>query len=236
MKVAVITFPGSNCDADARYASALAGFTVDRVWHKDQSLPTGTDLVILPGGFSYGDYLRTGAIARFSPIMTSVIQHANNGGLVLGICNGFQILCEAGLLPGALVRNSGLTFVCKDVFLSTENTSTPFTCSLSKGAVLRIPVAHGEGRYIADPETINALEAEHRIVFRYCDADGSVHQDANPNGSIHNIAGVVNAAGNVLGMMPHPERYADAILGCDHGMQIFRSLAQSGMAMLTANN
>ncbi len=226
MKAAVVTFPGSNCDADARHACALAGIDVAAAWHKDEALPADTDLVILPGGFSYGDYLRTGAIARFSPIMADVVRFANNGGLVLGICNGFQILCESGLLPGALVRNSGLSFVCKDVYLRTESTSTPFTSTLEKGALLRIPIAHGEGRFVADANTIDELEAQGRVAFRYCNADGSVNADANPNGSANNIAGIVNAGGNVLGMMPHPERYAEALLGCADGMNVFASLVQ----------
>lgn len=230
MKAVVVTFPGSNCDADARHACSLAGMEVVAAWHKDEALPTDTDLVILPGGFSYGDYLRTGAIARFSPIMADVIRFANDGGLVLGICNGFQILCESGLLPGALVRNAGLSFVCKDVFLRTENTTTPFTATLAHHHVLRIPIAHGEGRYVADEATIADLEANNRVVFRYSTADGQIDPSANPNGSTNNIAGIVNAGGNVLGMMPHPERYSEALLGCADGMTMFASLMQQHAA------
>lgn len=217
MKVGVVTFPGSNCDADARYAAQLAGGTVVSLWHKDTSIPADLDLVILPGGFSYGDYLRTGAIARFSPIMAEVVNFAAAGGLVIGICNGFQILCEAGLLPGALTRNHNLQFICKDVLLCTENTSTPFTSSIQPGTTLRIPIAHGEGCYVASPEVIQELEDSNRVVFRYV--------GDNPNGSMNAIAGIVNASGNVLGMMPHPERAAESILGSSDGMSIFSSIA-----------
>jgi phosphoribosylformylglycinamidine synthase subunit PurQ / glutaminase len=225
MRVAVITFPGSNCDADARNASRLVGADVHAVFHKDTALPSGVDLVILPGGFSYGDYLRTGAIARFSPIMKEVVDFAKKGGLVMGVCNGFQILCETGLLPGALARNINLSFVCKDVLLRVENADTPFTSRSSKGTVLRIPVAHGEGRFVASEDVLEELEAEQRVVFRYVDADGAASPDANPNGSLNNIAGIINAGGNVMGMMPHPERAAEAILGSADGMTVFASLA-----------
>jgi phosphoribosylformylglycinamidine synthase len=181
--------------------------------------------VILPGGFSYGDYLRTGAIARFSPIMQSVIAFANDGGIVFGICNGFQILCESGLLPGALIRNEGLSFVCKDVNLRVERTNSPFTRALSTGSVLRIPIAHGEGRFTAPAEVINEIEANNQVLYRYATEDGTLSSEANPNGSINNIAGITNARGNVMGMMPHPERACDPLLGSTDGVTVFASLA-----------
>lgn len=224
MKVGVVTFPGSNCDADARYASKLIGAEVHQLWHKDTSLPPGLDLIILPGGFSYGDYLRTGAIARFSPIMQHVIAFANNGGMVIGICNGFQILCESGLLPGALIRNENLSFVCKDVYLRVENKDTAFTSAAEKN-VLRIPIAHGDGRYTASPEVIDELERTGRILFRYCDEGGERSPGSNPNGSVNDIAGIMNERGNVMGMMPHPERAIEPILGSDDGMAVFASIA-----------
>ncbi len=224
MNVGVVTFPGSNCDADARYGAALAGATVHALWHKDTSLPSGLDVIILPGGFSYGDYLRTGAIARFSPIMHEVIGFANGGGLVFGICNGFQILCESGLLPGALIRNRNLSFVCKDVHLRVENTDTPFSNVCSPGQVLRIPVAHGEGRYTASDDVIKGLEDNAQVLFRYVTADGVPTDEANPNGSLANIAGITNAARNVMGLMPHPERACEPLLGSADGMAVFQSL------------
>jgi len=227
MKLGVVTFPGSNCDADARHVSALAGFEVHALWHKDTALPDGLDAIILPGGFSYGDYLRTGAIARFSPIMAEVIAFAKNGGIVIGICNGFQILCESGLLPGALIRNENLSFVCKDVYLRVESTDTTFTNTCAPGSILRIPVAHGEGRYTASADVIEELERTGRVLFRYVDANGAVTPEANPNGSLNNIAGIINANGNVMGMMPHPERASEAILGCADGMSVFTSLVAS---------
>lgn len=227
MKLGVVTFPGSNCDADARHVSALAGFEVHALWHKDTALPDGLDAIILPGGFSYGDYLRTGAIARFSPIMAEVIAFAKNGGIVIGICNGFQILCESGLLPGALIRNENLSFVCKDVYLRVESTDTAFTNTCAPGSILRIPVAHGEGRYTASADVIDELERTGRVLFRYVDANGAVTPEANPNGSLNNIAGIINANGNVMGMMPHPERASEAILGCADGMSVFTSLVAS---------
>ena len=226
MNIGVVSFPGSNCDADAQYASALDGSSVHALWHKDTSIPHGLDLIILPGGFSYGDYLRTGAIARFSPIMNEVAKHANRGGLVLGICNGFQILTEAGLLPGALIRNMSLSFVCKTVHLKVENHSTAFTSATSKGAILAIPIAHGDGRYTATEETLNGLEDRQQILYRYCTVQGSVTEDANPNGSLRNIAGIVNERGNVMGLMPHPERASDALLGSVDGLTVFASMAQ----------
>lgn len=224
MNVGVVTFPGSNCDADARYGAALAGATVHSLWHKDTSLPAGLDVIILPGGFSYGDYLRTGAIARFSPIMHEVIGFANGGGLVFGICNGFQILCESGLLPGALIRNRNLSFVCKDVHLRVENTDTPFSNVCSQGQILRIPVAHGEGRYTASDDVIKGLEDNAQILFRYVTADGEPTDEANPNGSLDNIAGITNGARNVMGLMPHPERACEPLLGSADGMAVFQSL------------
>jgi phosphoribosylformylglycinamidine synthase len=225
MNIGVVTFPGSNCDADARHASAIAGNTVHSLWHKDTSLPSGLDVIILPGGFSYGDYLRTGAIARFSPIMNEVVRFANSGGLVFGICNGFQILCEAGLLPGALIRNRNLSFVCKDVYLRVENTATPFTNVCTAGQILRVPVAHGEGRYTASDEVIRGLEDSGQVLYRYVTADGEQAAEANPNGSLNNIAGVTNSARNVMGLMPHPERACEPLLGSVDGLTVFQSLA-----------
>lgn len=223
MKVGVVTFPGSNCDADARYASKLIGADVGQLWHKDPSIPSDLDLVILPGGFSFGDYLRTGAIARFSPIMPSVVEFANRGGLVIGICNGFQILCETGLLPGALIRNENLSFICKDVHLRIENANTAFTSAAEKN-VLRIPIAHGDGRYTASPEVIDELERTGRVLFRYVNEGGEQTPDANPNGSMNDIAGIINERGNVMGMMPHPERAIEPLLGSDDGMAVFASI------------
>lgn len=230
MNVGVVTFPGSNCDADARYGASLAGATVHALWHKDTSLPTGLDVIILPGGFSYGDYLRTGAIARFSPIMNEVIRFANAGGMVFGICNGFQILCESGLLPGALIRNRDLSFVCKDVHLRVENVDTPFSNACSPGQVLRIPVAHGEGRYTASSEVIAGLEENGQVLFRYVTAEGQPTEASNPNGSLNNIAGVTNAKRNVMGLMPHPERACEPILGSADGMMVFESLLRHSKA------
>jgi len=224
MKVGVIVFPGSNCDHDAYWAlNHNVGVETEYLFHKDHDL-RGCDAIVLPGGFSYGDYLRGGAIARFSPIMREVIDFANGGGPVMGICNGFQILCEAGLLPGALLRNSDLRFICKQIHIRTVNNRTMFTSELEPGEVLRIPIAHGEGNYYADPKTLEELRAVGRIVFEYCDEAGNVTSEANPNGSQLNIAGIVNEAGNVLGMMPHPERACDSVLGSADGLGIFRSL------------
>jgi phosphoribosylformylglycinamidine synthase len=193
------------------------------VWHKEDSIGRDVDLVILPGGFSYGDYLRTGAIARFSPVMKDVIRYANDGGMLLGICNGFQVLCESGLLPGVLIRNADLKFVCKEVQLRVEQ-RTPFTGSIEKGSILRIPIAHGEGNYIAGDEVIADLEANGQVVFRYVDDDGNATLEANPNGSINNIAGIINKDKNVMGLMPHPERACEAMLGSADGLKIFESL------------
>lgn len=232
MKYGIVRFPGSNCDHDAFTAASQSGSAV-YLWHKDTQIPRGIDCIILPGGFSYGDYLRCGAIARFSPIMREVVTFAGNGGLVIGICNGFQILTEAGLLPGVLLRNSGLNFVCRDVFLNVANASTPFTSSYAQNQIIRIPVAHGDGNYYADVETISKLETNNQVVFRYCNQAGQLTEDANPNGSINNIAGVINERGNVLGMMPHPERYADSLLGCADGRGVFESLELFGLSNST---
>ena len=224
MKFAIVTFPGSNCDSDAYHAIVDAlGAEGVRLWHKEHDLQ-GADIVILPGGFSYGDYLRAGAIARFSPIMREVVAHAERGGLVLGICNGFQIACEAGLLPGALLRNESLKFVCCPTRLRVENTDTLYTHRYEKGQLLDIPIAHGEGRYTADHETLDRLEGEGQVIFRYVDANGEPTPEANPNGSARNIAGIVSARGNVLGMMPHPERAVDPVLGSTDGLALFQGL------------
>lgn len=224
MRIAIVTFPGSNCDYDC-YAAVkdVLGVEATYVWHRETDLG-GADVVILPGGFSYGDYLRAGAIARFSPIMGAIQRFAAEGGLVLGICNGFQVLCEAGLLPGALIRNRSLKFRSMDVYLRVENASTPFTTRYREGQRLRIPIAHGEGSYIADEATLDRLEAERRVVFRYVDAKGATTDAANPNGSARNIAGIVNEGGNVLGMMPHPERAVEALLGSTDGLPLFESV------------
>ena len=224
MKVGVVVFPGSNCDRDTAWAfSLLEGVEVKYLWHKD-GLPGDVDLVVLPGGFSYGDYLRTGAFARFSPIMEDVIDFAGRGGLVLGICNGFQVLLESELLPGAMLPNRGLRFICDWVYIRVERADTPFTQNLSVGQVLRIPVAHFEGNYFADRSTLAEIEAKGQVVFRYSDPEGNVSEGANPNGSLNNIAGLVNERGNVLGMMPHPERAAAEILGSADGLKILQSV------------
>jgi phosphoribosylformylglycinamidine synthase subunit PurQ / glutaminase len=219
----VVRFPGSNCDFDTLRAAERVGADSYFVWHRDVNLQ-GADVVILPGGFSYGDYLRSGAIARFSPIMQAVKQHATDGGPVLGICNGFQILCEAHLLPGALMRNAGLAFVSKPVDVTVERTDTVFTGDYEAGARLRLPVAHGEGRFVASPDTLRMLEAEGRVVLRYVAATESSPFQPNPNGSANHIAGISNVEGNVVGIMPHPERAADRLLGLTGGAGIFSSL------------
>lgn len=227
MKVAVIVFPGSNCDLDcAHVIREVLSTPVEMVWHKDSSLK-GFDLVILPGGFSYGDYLRSGAIARFSPIMSEVERFARSGGLVLGICNGFQILVEAGLLPGALCRNESLKFICQTVHLRVEQTDTPFTSLYSPAQIIQLPIAHGDGCYWADESTLTDLTQHGQIVFRYCTRQGELTASANPNGSIQNIAGVCNRTRNVLGMMPHPERLSESILGGESGRILFESALQS---------
>jgi phosphoribosylformylglycinamidine synthase len=227
MKFGVIVFPGSNCDHDAYHViSKHVGQPVDFIWHRDTDL-SSYDAVIVPGGFSYGDYLRSGALARFSPVMKSLKEFAASGGFVFGICNGFQILCEAGLLPGALIRNKGLHFICKHVSLKVDNFETPFTNLVPKSKVLSIPIAHADGNYTCDDETFRRLEQNGQIVFRYCDVDGNVTDEANPNGARSNIAGICNEARNVLGMMPHPERACEDLLGSSDGRDIFSSLAKS---------
>jgi phosphoribosylformylglycinamidine synthase len=225
MKLGVVTFPGSNCDYDC-YKAIEEGLGAEAVylWHKEHDL-RGVDAVFLPGGFSYGDYLRAGAIASLSPVMREVAAFAEQGGPVAGICNGFQILCEAGLLPGALIRNRSLKFASREVVLRVESADTPFTTAYRPGQLLRIPIAHGEGCYIAEPDVLAELEATGRVVFRYVDAAGSPTPEANPNGSLNNVAGIVNERGNVLGMMPHPERAVSELLGSTDGMGLFRSLA-----------
>lgn len=224
MKFGVVTFPGSNCDYDA-YKAVVESFGEEAVyiWHKDHDLQN-VDVVILPGGFSYGDYLRAGAIARFSPVMREVVSHAERGRPVIGICNGFQIACEAGLLPGALLRNDSLQFISAPVHLRVENASTMFTSAYAHGQVLRIPIAHGDGRYTADTETLDELEQTGRVVFRYVDSSGEPTAAANPNGSARSIAGIINPEGNVIGMMPHPERALDKMLGSDDGRGFFESI------------
>ncbi len=227
MKFAVIVFPGSNCDHDAFHAAKdVLGQDAEYVWHKDEDLK-GADVVILPGGFAHGDYLRTGAMARFSPIMREVQRFAADGGPVLGICNGFQVLLEAGLLPGAMLRNRDLKFHCEHVHIRVEQTDTPFTLACRPGQVLRIPIAHGEGNYFADPAVIARLEANRQIIFRYTDAAGRVIDAANPNGSAAAIAGLCNEARNVVGLMPHPERACESVLGSTDGRVIFESVVQS---------
>ena len=225
MKFGVIVFPGSNCDHDAYHViSKHVGQPVDFIWHRDTDL-RGYDAVIIPGGFSYGDYLRAGALARFSPVMNSVKEFAAKGNLVLGICNGFQILCEAGLLPGALIRNRELHFVCAHVNVRVESVNTPFTHELKPGSILSLPIAHAEGNYVCDDQTLADLQHEDRIIFRYCDRDGQITDQANSNGSRDNIAGICNQKRNVLGLMPHPERACEDLLGSSDGREVFRSLA-----------
>ncbi len=226
MRVAVVTFPGSNCDYDLYQAVKQVGGNPEFRWHRDRDLD-GIDAVMLSGGFSYGDYLRAGAIARFSPIMEDVVSFAASGGPVVGICNGFQILCEAGLLPGALIRNESLRFQSEDCRMRVERTDTPFTSAYSPGQVIRVPLAHAEGNYRADEETLAHLEGENLVLFRYVDAHGEATSDSNPNGSTANIAGIVNESGNVMGMMPHPERAMEALLGSEDGVPLFESLVAS---------
>lgn len=227
MKYGIVTFPGSNCDYDA-YAAVkhILKEDVDFLWHKSEDL-MGADIVILPGGFSYGDYLRAGSISKFSPIMEQVIKFARSGGMVIGICNGFQILTECGLLPGALMRNSHLRFSCKYVYLKVENNHTNFTNACQPSEVLKIPIAHGEGNYYHFDSEIKKLEDNGQVVFRYCNEQGNITPDANPNGSINNIAGIINLEGNVLGMMPHPERAVENILGSVDGLKVFESLRRT---------
>ncbi|MEM8843301.1 MAG: phosphoribosylformylglycinamidine synthase subunit PurQ [Pseudomonadota bacterium] len=226
MKTAVIVFPGSNCDRDMEVALTQAtGTPAQRIWHKDSTLPDGLDLIALPGGFSFGDYLRCGAIGARSPIMKSVAEFANRGGHVLGVCNGFQVLTETGLLPGALMMNAGLQFVCRDVHLKVETTDSPYTRAYGNGGVIRVPVAHHEGNYIVDEATLETLKAEDRIAFTYCQPDGT--EGGNPNGAMADIAGVLSGNRRVLGMMPHPERLADPRLGGEDGAKLFKGLVDT---------
>jgi len=224
MRFSIPVFPGSNCDHDCEYVvREVMGQPVEMVWHKDTDLKN-PDCVVVPGGFSYGDYLRTGAIARFSPIMKSVADFAAKGGLVIGICNGFQILCEAGLLPGALIRNKGLQFLCQNVYIRVEETDTPFTNACQKGQVLKSPIAHGEGNYFIDPDGLQKLKDNRQIVVRYCDEKGKVTAESNPNGSLDNIAGICNEKRNVFGLMPHPDRSGEDMLGSHDGQFIWKSI------------
>ncbi len=225
MKFSVIVFPGSNCDDDMVHVLGdVLEQSVEKVWHKDTRLPSGVDCVVLPGGFSYGDYVRAGAIARFSPIMQAVKAFAQEGGLVLGICNGFQILCEAGLLPGVLLRNANQQFICENVWIKPATTRSPLTASLDPNYALKIPIAHAEGRYYADEATLDRLEADEQVLFYYCTASGEMTPEANPNGSLRHIAGVCNEQRNVMGIMPHPERAAEPVLGNTDGLELFESL------------
>ena len=230
MKVAILTFPGSNCDQDCFHSVELAGGTPTYVWHRETDL-AGADAVIVPGGFAHGDYLRPGAIARFSPVMDSVVSFAQSGGLVVGICNGFQVLCEAGLLPGALLRNRSLKFQSHECHLRVENSRTPFTSDYAEGGVIRMPLSHADGNYYADPETLRRIEDGNQVVFRYCDSEGQVSEAANPNGSAGNIAGIINESGNVLGMMPHPDRAVEAVTGSVDGLPLFTSIVASQIGL-----
>ena len=230
MRFGIVVFPGTWSDGDCHHAlSEVMGQQAEYLWHKETDV-SRYDCVVLPGGFSYGDYLRAGAIARFSPIMASVERHARNGGLVIGICNGFQILCEAGLLPGVLMRNSHLQYRCQPTHLRVENARTAFSNACQPGQVLQVPISHGEGNYYAAEATLRDLEANGQVVFRYCTPDGQVTPEANPNGALHNIAGIINKRGNVLGMMPHPERVVEDLLGGADGKLIFQSIVQSPVA------
>lgn len=227
MKFGVVIFPGSNCDEDMIYVlETIMGQEVERLWHKEADLK-GCDFIVLPGGFSYGDYLRSGAIARFSPIMEKVIEHCNNGGYALGVCNGFQILCEAGLLPGALLHNTSHRFICKNTYLRPQSTSAAICAHLDQSKAYKIPIAHGEGRYHIDADSLKAMNDNDQILFRYCDEEGNVTDEVNPNGSLEGIAGVTNPGKNVFGMMPHPERAADEHLGNTDGKQMFASILQA---------
>ena len=227
MKFGVVVFPGSNCDDDAYHAlGAVIGQPVEFVWHRSQQI-SGFDAIVIPGGFAFGDYLRTGAIARFSPVMSAVARFARSGGLVLGICNGFQVLLEAGLLPGAMLRNRDLRFLCRDVHLRVETTDTPFSCAARRGQILKIPIAHMEGNYFADEKTLKELERRGQVVLRYTTPQGEIEDSANPNGSLAAIAGICNRERNVMGMMPHPERAVEASLGSSDGLVIFRSIVNS---------
>lgn len=233
MRAAVLVFPGTWSDNDCVWALSTVGIESRKVWHRETEIAPD-ELVVLPGGFSYGDYLRCGAIARFSPIMEAVRRHADAGGLVIGICNGFQILCEAGLLPGVLMRNESLQFRCQDVYCVPVNRTSPFLRDLDPARGYRFPVSHGEGRYVADPETLAMLESTGRVAFRYGTLDGRVTPEANPNGSLNNIAGILNAGGNVLGLMPHPERSCESLLGDDDGNVLWRSALHHAVAAVGA--
>jgi len=227
MKFGVVVFPGSNCEQDCYYVvQSVLGQPVEYIWHQETSVK-GFDAIILPGGFAYGDYLRTGALAKFSPVMNAIGDFAKKGGVVFGICNGFQILTEAGLLPGALLRNSGLKYLCKFEYLRTETVDTPFTNLMTKGQLLRIPIGHGDGNFFADAGTLERLEGNGQVVFRYADSQGRTTREANPNGSLNNIAGIVNEGRNVLGMMPHPDRSSEEILGSADGKLIFQSMVNA---------
>lgn len=231
-KFGVVRFPGSNCDQDAYYAIRdVFGLPVEYLWHADTDLK-GSDVIVLPGGFSYGDYLRTGAVARFAPIMEAVLAHAAQGKFVIGICNGFQVLCEAHLLPGALVRNANLKFLCKYLTLRVENAATPFTSAYQAGQLLQIPIAHGEGRYVCDDATLEQLQSSGQILFRYTDRTSHITSDANPNGSVDSIAGIANATFNVMGMMPHPERACEKILGSADGRGLFASVIDAAVSAM----
>ena len=234
MRFAVVVFPGTWSDGDCHYVlDTILEQDVDYVWHRERDL-SKYDCIVLPGGFSYGDYLRTGAIARFSPVMEAVVRHAEAGRLVFGSCNGFQILCESGLLPGALMRNDSLQFRCQPADLRVENAETPFSSACRPGQVIRIPISHGEGRYYADADTLALLEKKGQVVFRYATPEGAITPEANPNGSLNNIAGIINARGNVLGMMPHPERASEALLGGEDGLFIWRSILKSAVGALSS--
>jgi phosphoribosylformylglycinamidine synthase len=234
MKFAVVVFPGTWSDHDCQFVLRdILGQEADLIWHQEQDL-SSYDCVVLPGGFSYGDYLRTGAIARFSPVMESVMEHAGRGRPVIGICNGFQILCEAGLLPGVLMRNDVMEFRCEDVYLRVENTSSAFTGLSRQGDVLRVPISHGEGRYYAEDATLDELESNGRVAFRYCTPEGEVTPEANPNGSLRHIAGIINERGNVLGMMPHPERASEALMGGSDGLVLWRSVIEASLAVVSS--
>jgi phosphoribosylformylglycinamidine synthase I len=236
MKFGVVVFPGSNCDHDAFYAIGnVLQKPVEFIWHQSENL-ANCDAVILPGGFAFGDYLRTGAIARFSPVMKSVEKFAKGGGMVLGICNGFQILCEAGLLPGAMMRNSGLRYICRHLHIRIEQTNTPFTSAAQKGQVLKMPIAHNDGNYTCDDATLAELEKNRQVIFRYTTPDGSDDNAGNPNGAVHNIAGVCNRGRNVVGLMPHPERAVESALGSNDGLVVFQSMVEAlvGTAKATA--
>ncbi len=232
MKSAILVFPGINRERDmARTLKLVSGVEPAMVWHAETQLPAGTDLVVVPGGFSYGDYLRCGAIAARAPVMDAVRAFADKGGLVLGVCNGFQILCESGLLPGVLMRNAKLKFICRDVHLKVERSDTPFTRGYNAGQVIRVPVAHGEGNWVTDEETLKRVENEGQVLFRYCASDGALDVSSNINGAVNSIAGIVNVRGNVAGMMPHPENHVESIIGCTDGRGLFAGLvAQFGRA------